>query len=66
MRRLSSVIGSTAFLLLAPGTVAGLVPWWIAGWRLAPPSGPMNCSDVPGSRSGEPVGGGFHGTMIGP
>lgn len=27
MRRVSSVIGSTAFLLLAPGTVAGLVPW---------------------------------------
>ena len=41
MRRVSSVIGSTAFLLLAPGTVAGLVPWWIAGWRLAPPMGGM-------------------------
>ena len=41
MRRVSSVIGSTAFLLLAPGTVAGLVPWWIAGWRLAPPIGGM-------------------------
>src|SRR5262245_8267909 len=39
MRRVSSVIGSTAFLLLAPGTVAGLVPWWIAGWRIAPPLG---------------------------
>ena len=42
MRRVSSVIGSTAFLLLAPGTVAGLVPWWIAGWRLAPPMGGMS------------------------
>src|SRR5206468_977089 len=42
MRRVGSVIGSTAFLLLAPGTVAGLVPWWIAGWRLAPPIGGMS------------------------
>ena len=42
MRRVSSVVGSTAFLLLAPGTVAGLVPWWIAGWRLAPPMGGLS------------------------
>ena len=26
-----------SFLLLAPGTVAGLVPWWISGWRVRPP-----------------------------
>jgi protein-S-isoprenylcysteine O-methyltransferase Ste14 len=25
------------FLVLAPGTVAGLVPWWITRWRVAPP-----------------------------
>jgi protein-S-isoprenylcysteine O-methyltransferase Ste14 len=37
MHRAGSVVGSTLFLLLAPGTVAGLVPWWIAGWRFAPP-----------------------------
>jgi protein-S-isoprenylcysteine O-methyltransferase Ste14 len=37
MRRVGSVLGSTLFLLLAPGTVAGLVPWWIAGWRFGPP-----------------------------
>jgi protein-S-isoprenylcysteine O-methyltransferase Ste14 len=37
MRRAGSVLGSTLFLLLAPGTVAGLVPWLIAGWRLGPP-----------------------------
>jgi protein-S-isoprenylcysteine O-methyltransferase Ste14 len=24
-------------LLLAPGTVAGLVPWWISGWRVQAP-----------------------------
>src|SRR5205807_3063374 len=24
---------------LAPGTVAGLVPWWLTGWRLRAPIG---------------------------
>jgi protein-S-isoprenylcysteine O-methyltransferase Ste14 len=33
MRRTSAALGSFAFLLAAPGTVAGLVPWLITGWR---------------------------------
>jgi hypothetical protein len=37
MRRVSAVAGSVCFLLLAPGTVAGLVPWWISGWRVQAP-----------------------------
>jgi protein-S-isoprenylcysteine O-methyltransferase Ste14 len=37
MRRVSAVLGSVCFLLLAPGTVAGLVPWWISGWRVQAP-----------------------------
>ena len=32
MRRLRAAIGSLLFLLIAPGTVAGLVPWWLTGW----------------------------------
>src|SRR5690242_555 len=32
MRRLWAAIGSLVFLLIAPGTVAGLVPWWLTGW----------------------------------
>lgn len=31
-------LGSTLFLLLAPGIVAGLIPWSITGWRLEPVS----------------------------
>ena len=27
-------MGSVFFLLIAPGTVAGLAPWWISGWRM--------------------------------
>ena len=33
MRRAFAVLGSAVFLVLAPGTVAGFVPWWISGWR---------------------------------
>ena len=28
-----AVIGSAIFLVAAPGTVAGLVPWWIGHWQ---------------------------------
>jgi protein-S-isoprenylcysteine O-methyltransferase Ste14 len=37
IRRFSAVAGSGFFLLIAPGTVAVLVPWWISGWRIRPP-----------------------------
>ena len=37
MRRAGSVVGTVLFLLLAPGTVAGLLPWWISGWKFEPP-----------------------------
>ena len=37
MRRISAVIGSALFFVLAPCTVAGLVPWWISGWNFSQP-----------------------------
>jgi protein-S-isoprenylcysteine O-methyltransferase Ste14 len=37
MRRVFAVLGSVLFLVLAPGTVAGLVPWWISQWRFETP-----------------------------
>jgi protein-S-isoprenylcysteine O-methyltransferase Ste14 len=30
-------VGSLVFLVLAPGIVAGLVPWWLTGWRVQEP-----------------------------
>jgi len=33
MRRAFAILGSAIFLVLAPGTVAGLVPWWISHWH---------------------------------
>jgi protein-S-isoprenylcysteine O-methyltransferase Ste14 len=33
MRRTFAILGSAVFLVLAPGIVAGYVPWWICRWR---------------------------------
>jgi protein-S-isoprenylcysteine O-methyltransferase Ste14 len=34
---ISPAVGSGIFLFVAPGTVAGLIPWWITGWQMQPP-----------------------------
>ena len=31
---MTAAAGSAVFLLIAPGVVAGLVPWWLTGWRM--------------------------------
>lgn len=33
---LGPTLGSMSFFVLAPGTVAGWVPWWISRWRFEP------------------------------
>jgi protein-S-isoprenylcysteine O-methyltransferase Ste14 len=33
MRKVEAALGSAVFFVLAPGVVAGLVPWWLTGWR---------------------------------
>ena len=39
--KVGAVLGSLAFLILAPGTVAGVVPYWITAWQVRgrPPGG---------------------------
>ena len=37
MRRPAAILGSMAFLVLAPGFVVGLVPRWISHWRFEAP-----------------------------
>jgi protein-S-isoprenylcysteine O-methyltransferase Ste14 len=37
MRRVLAIVGSAVFLVIAPGFVAGLVPWWISHWRIETP-----------------------------
>jgi len=37
MRRILAILGSAIFLFIAPGIVAGYVPWRICRWHLAAP-----------------------------
>jgi len=37
MKRATAILGSAIFLVVAPGTIAGYVPWTICDWRFAPP-----------------------------
>ena len=39
MERVKAATGTVIFLAPAPGTVAGLFPWWITGWQPAPAPG---------------------------
>jgi protein-S-isoprenylcysteine O-methyltransferase Ste14 len=37
VRKARAAVGSLVFLVLVPGVVAGLVPWWLTGWRFQNP-----------------------------
>jgi protein-S-isoprenylcysteine O-methyltransferase Ste14 len=37
MTRSSAALATAMFLCLAPGTVAGIIPWWISGWKVQTP-----------------------------
>lgn len=37
IRKALAIFGSAVFLVIAPGFVAGLMPWWISRWRLETP-----------------------------
>src|SRR6267378_3893241 len=37
MTRGLAALGSAVFFLIAPTTVAGVVPWWISRWRVPAP-----------------------------
>jgi protein-S-isoprenylcysteine O-methyltransferase Ste14 len=37
VRRTKAAVGSLLFLVLAPGLVAGVVPWWLTGWDVESP-----------------------------
>ena len=34
MRRARAAAGSVVFFVVAPSVVAGVVPWWLTGWRV--------------------------------
>jgi protein-S-isoprenylcysteine O-methyltransferase Ste14 len=37
VQKVQAVVGSAIFLVIAPGVVAGLIPWLISGWHEQPP-----------------------------
>jgi protein-S-isoprenylcysteine O-methyltransferase Ste14 len=37
MRRSYAAVGTAAFFFIAPGVVAGVIPWWITRWQLRSP-----------------------------
>ncbi|MQA94902.1 MAG: isoprenylcysteine carboxyl methyltransferase [Streptosporangiales bacterium] len=37
MRRSHAAMGTALFFVVGPGTVLGLVPWWITGWEFREP-----------------------------
>ena len=37
MRKLLALLGSAVFLFIAPGIVAGVMPWWISEWKIHSP-----------------------------
>jgi protein-S-isoprenylcysteine O-methyltransferase Ste14 len=41
MSQAAAAAGSAAFFVLAPGAVAGVVPWWLTGWRVQPIWAPL-------------------------
>ena len=37
VRMIAAALGSAVFFVLAPGVVAGVIPWWLTGWRMREP-----------------------------
>jgi protein-S-isoprenylcysteine O-methyltransferase Ste14 len=37
VRKPTAAAGSSLFFVLAPGVVAGVVPWWLTGWETSEP-----------------------------
>jgi protein-S-isoprenylcysteine O-methyltransferase Ste14 len=36
VQRTTAIVGSALFFVVAPAVMAGLIPWWITGWRFRP------------------------------
>ncbi|BCB78277.1 isoprenylcysteine carboxylmethyltransferase family protein [Phytohabitans flavus] len=46
MRKPQAVLGSAVFFVIAPGTVAGLIPWLLTRWESQPGSWPLRAVGV--------------------
>lgn len=48
MKKVLAILGSAVFLVIAPGVVAGYVPWRICRWEMQPPFGGIGALRVVG------------------
>jgi protein-S-isoprenylcysteine O-methyltransferase Ste14 len=55
MRRSAAAAGSAVFFLLAPGVVAGLIPFWLTGWDAEPVWLPLRLVGIALIVAGVPV-----------
>jgi protein-S-isoprenylcysteine O-methyltransferase Ste14 len=46
MRKLRAAIGSAVFFLVAPGTVAGVIPWLLTRWEWRPGPWPLRAVGI--------------------
>src|SRR3954471_8215145 len=46
MNRATAAAGSSVFFALAPGVVAGVVPYWLTGWEAEPARAPLQVLGV--------------------
>jgi hypothetical protein len=37
MTKTTAIVVSAIFAVIAPGIVAGIVPWWVSRWKLQAP-----------------------------
>ena len=37
MSKITAILGSALFFLVAPAMLAGVIPWWITHWEFRPP-----------------------------
>ena len=46
MRSATAIVGSALFFVIAPGTVAGFIPWWLSRWEFQPCWAPLRAFGV--------------------
>ena len=51
MSKITAILGSALFFLVAPVMLAGVIPWWMTHWEFRPPFLAVERRAGPGSYS---------------
>jgi protein-S-isoprenylcysteine O-methyltransferase Ste14 len=49
MRRIAAILGSIIFFIIAPFTIAGVIPWWLTRWQAQSPQVIMPVAQAAGA-----------------